>query len=360
MTTELVEAFQDVDDAAPVNRLNGNQNGNYVSTVRDNVDVQISTARRYPRSIKAFKTSAMSMATIDEDTAAGCWYSVPRDGKKIEGASIRLAEIVLSAWGNIRAESAIVEVADKHLVAEGTCWDLETNTAVKVQVRRRIVGKTGRRYSDDMIVTTGNAACAIALRNAVFKVVPMVYVKSIEREARRVAIGDVKTLAKKRDEMVVYFGKMGVDQARVLAAVERPGVEDVTLDDLATLKGLATAIRDGETTIEEAFPVERQAAKEAPKGKESAEQLTARLGQKKAAEPQVPQPAADTGERMPITEVADLMAGCSKAGLDGLKLVAFLKSNFGPNKLACDDLTPEEGVRLRGLLDKILEPGSDG
>lgn len=359
MTTELVEAFDDLQttDAAPVNRLNGNPNGNYVSTVRDNVDVQITTARRYPRSIKAFKTSAMSMATIDEETAAGCWYSVPRDGKKIEGASIRLAEIVLSAWGNIRAESAIIEVADKHLVAEGTCWDLETNTAVKVQVRRRIIGKTGRRYSDDMIVTTGNAACAIALRNAVFKVVPMVYVKSIEREARRVAIGDVKTLAKKRDEMVVYFGKMGVDQARVLSAVERPGIEDVTLDDLATLKGLATAIRDGETTIEEAFPVERQAVKQLPTGKESAEHLTARLGQKKAAEPQ---PAADTGERMPVTEVADLMAGAHKAGLDGLKLAAFLKENFGPNKLACDDLTPAEGVRLRSLLDKIIEPGSDG
>lgn len=74
----------------------------------------------------------------------------------------------------------------------------------------------------------------------------------------------------------------------------------------------------------------------------------------KEPEPQAAQPAADTGERMPTTEVNDLMAGANKAGLGGLELVAFLKANFGPNKLSIDDLTPEEGVRLRGMLDKLL------
>ncbi|MEY5060951.1 MAG: hypothetical protein RIS45_872, partial [Planctomycetota bacterium] len=37
-------------------------------------------------------------------------------------------------------------------------------------------------------------------------------------------------------------------------SIRRTGLEDVTLDDLATLKGIATAIRDGDATIEEAFP----------------------------------------------------------------------------------------------------------
>lgn len=58
---------------------------------------------------------------------------------------------------------------------------------------------------------------------------------------------------------------------------------------------------------------------------------------------------------MPITEVADLMAGCTKAGLGGLELLAFLKEQFGPNKTEIDDLTPEEGARLRTMLDKIID-----
>jgi len=353
----IVEAFESSEitqsDRHPTN-------GVYARVENNAIDTQIATAKRYPRSIAKFKQIALSMVSLDEETASSCFYVVPRDGKKIEGPSVRLAEICFSAWGNLRSEASVIEVADRHIVAEGMCWDLETNTAAKMQTRRRIVGKTGRRYSDDMIITTGNAAAAIAYRNAVFKIIPLVYVKAIEREARRVAIGDAKTLLKKRDEMVAYFGKMGVDTPRVLLAIEKPSLDDCTLDDLATLKGLATAIRDGETTIEEAFPVDKPAVKEPPKGKESAEQLTARLGQKKAAEPQAKEEPKDTGERMPVTEVADLMAGANKAGLGGLQLHAFLKQHFGANKTSIDDLTPEEGVKLRGLLDRQLEPGSDG
>lgn len=221
---------------------------------RAEVDVQITTAKRYPRNIKQFKLDALALATLDEETAAGCFYAMPRDGKNIEGPSARLAEIVVSAWGNIRADARVVEVGEKEVTAEGLCWDLEKNVAVRVQVRRRITKKSGQRFSDDMIVVTGNAACSIALRNAVFKVIPMAMTKSIYEAARQVAIGDAKTLVSKRTDMLAYFAKMGVPAEKVCAAVSKPGVDDIGLDDLATLKGLATAIKDGDTTIDEAFP----------------------------------------------------------------------------------------------------------
>src|SRR6185436_14130544 len=67
---------------------------------RGEIDMQISTAKKWPRSIKKFKETAAEMATLDEDTAAACIYALPRDGKTIEGPSARLAEIILSAWGN--------------------------------------------------------------------------------------------------------------------------------------------------------------------------------------------------------------------------------------------------------------------
>lgn len=221
---------------------------------RAEVDIQIATARRYPRNVAQFKDEAMSMATIDEDTAAGCFYALPRGGKPVEGPSARLAEIMLSSWGNVRADARVIEVGEREIVAEGMCWDLEKNIAIRVQVRRRITDKHNRRYNDDMIVVTGNAACSIALRNAVFKVIPMVFTRAIYAAARQVAIGDAQTLAAKRANLVDYFAKMGVTPDRVCAVIERPCVEEITLDDLGTLRGLATAIKDGDTTIEQAFP----------------------------------------------------------------------------------------------------------
>ena len=154
--TELMEAE---DEGVVVS-----QGGGTLLAVRgQDVDIQIATARQYPRNITAFKRQAMDMATLDDETAASCFYCLPRGGKKIMGPSARLAEIVASAWGNMRAQSKVVEVNDKEVVAEGACWDLEKNVLISVQVRRRITDSKGIRFNDDMIVVTGNAASSIAL-----------------------------------------------------------------------------------------------------------------------------------------------------------------------------------------------------
>jgi len=297
---------------------------------RGELDVQITTARRYPRSIKSFRIQALDMATLDEETASGCFYALPRGGKNIEGPSVRLAEIVLSAWGNIRAESRVVEVGERELTAEGVCWDLEKNIAVRTQVRRRITDSKGKRYKDDMIVVTGNAACSIALRNAVFKVIPMAYTRAIYLEARRVAIGDAKTLTTKRAEMVGYFGKMGVPPERVCIAVGRPSVEDITLDDMATLKGLATAIKDGDTTVDEAFPLP-----EAPKSI---------ADMKPTAKPKngtTKKPAADAGEIITKAAADSLRRDCIHVGIEV------------PSDL--DSFTPDQAVALQRLVNDRLD-----
>jgi hypothetical protein len=272
--------------------------------IRAEVDMQITTARRYPRSIRNFRQQALEMATFDEETASGCFYSMPRSNKPIEGPSVRLAEIVLSAWGNVRSDAKIVGVDAKEITAEAMTWDLEKNVAVRVQVKRRITDRNGRRFNDDMITVTGNAACAIALRNSVFKVIPMVYTKAIYQAARQVAIGDIKTIAAKRVEMVDYFGKMGITPDRVFAAIGKGFIEEIGLDELATLKGMATAIKDGDLNVDEAFPPVN------PDGPAGVSGLKSRLN---------PQPAAEAvSETTPATETEPAQV---KTGLEDPKPV---------------------------------------
>lgn len=223
---------------------------------RGEIDIQIVTAKRFPRSIQSFKAKALAMATLDEETAAACFYVLPaRKGsdKPIEGPSARLAEIVASAWGHMRIEARVVGEDERFVTSRGTAWDLENNVAIAFEVRRRITDRSNRRYSDDMIGVTANAASSIALRNAVFKVVPSAFTREIYLKCREVAVGNAQTLGAKRQAMLEYFQKMGVPPARVFALLEVKGVDDITLDHLATLKGLATAIKEGETSVDEAF-----------------------------------------------------------------------------------------------------------
>lgn len=220
---------------------------------RSEIDTQIATAKRWPRSIVQFKEQAMEMACLDEDTAATMFYALPRGGKKIEGPSVRLAEVVGSSWGNLRYGARIVAIDDKFITAQGACMDLEKNIAATVEVKRRITDKNNRRYNDDMIQVTGNAACSVALRNAIFKVVPFGLVKSIYENARLASIGKAKTMAERRASALDWFTKAGATVEQVLEAIGKKGVDDITIEDLVTLTGLRTAIKDGETTIEEAL-----------------------------------------------------------------------------------------------------------
>jgi hypothetical protein len=220
---------------------------------RGEIDIQISTAKRYPRSIKLFINQATEMATLTEEVAESCFYALPRDGKTVEGPSARLAEIVANAFGHMRIEGRVVNEDDRFVTARGTAWDLQNNVAIAYEVRRRITDRNNKKYKDDMIGVTSNAATSIALRNAVFKVVPSSFWRPIYEQCKKVAVGNAQTLADKRAKMLEYFQKMGVTEARVLMQLGVRGVEDVTLEHLATLKGLATAIKENETTVDEAF-----------------------------------------------------------------------------------------------------------
>ncbi len=225
---------------------------------RAQVDVQIATARKYPRTLSKVKERMLSFATLDEETASSCFYTLPArrggDDKPIQGPSVRMAEIALASYQHVKAGSRIINDDGKFITAQAVVHDLENNVAVSIEVRRRVTSKSGARYSDDMIAVTGNAACSIALRNAVFRVVPRALITPVYEAAKRVAVGDVKSLTTKRAQIIARLKQMGAKDTNILAAVGADKIEDIDLAKLEVLIGLGTAIKDGETTLENAFP----------------------------------------------------------------------------------------------------------
>lgn len=225
----------------------------YMAQVKGEVDIQIATAQRFPRKIEKFKADALSQATLDTETAEQCSYSLPRGGKDISGPSVRLAEIIVGCWRNIRAQSRVVGIDEKSVICQGACHDLETNTAISVEVKRRIVDKNGKRYNDDMIQVTANAGCAIAFRNAVFKVVPRAHWKHVWDAVRRVARGEEATLPQRRKAAIEFLEKKGVKRDRIFAKLEVKELAEINLDMLAQLRGMIQAVNDGDSTYAEMF-----------------------------------------------------------------------------------------------------------
>lgn len=227
---------------------------------RAEVDIAVSTARRYPRELSVVKQKMMSFATLDEATAESCFYSLPRGGKVIQGPSVRLAEIAVSCYGNLRAGSRIISTITQgdtpHVVVQAVAMDLENNIFISIEKRRRITKKKNKDHIDeDDINLAANACSAIAFRDATFKVVPLALIKPVFEAARKVAIGDARTLADRRTRCLDTFTKMGIDKSRVLAKVEKKTVEEIDLADIELMIGLYNAIKEGEVQLDEAFPV---------------------------------------------------------------------------------------------------------
>lgn len=226
---------------------------------REEVDIQISTAHAFPRDIQRVLNQIQTYATMDIETAEDCFYALRRgqgsNEKVIEGVSVRMAEIIAGAWGNMRVAARIIGNDGKMITAQAVCHDLESNLAVSIEVKRRITDRMGRTFNEDMQVVTGNAACAIAFRNAVLKVVPKAVTKKVLNNVKEVALGKSIDLETRRQRMVEYFTMIGVTQAELFSYCGVKSVEQIDNEKVFELRGLANAIKEGTTTVQETFKV---------------------------------------------------------------------------------------------------------
>lgn len=220
------------------------------------INQQILTAHAYPRSPSTFRKTMTEMVTYDEKTALSCLYALKRSGKVIEGPSIRFAEAAIVSWKNARAGARIIDIGENFITAQGFFYDLETNMALAFEVMRRITNSEGKRYGDDMIGVTGNAACSIGLRNAILRGIPRIYWNSLYQEARALSVGQGTSINDKRTNMIQAFAPLGVDEQQILGLLGVKGLLDVSVEHLMFMAGVLNSVKEGEQKVEDVFAVE--------------------------------------------------------------------------------------------------------
>lgn len=302
-----IDEERDDQDSAPLSVVGSDS---LAVLTRAEIDTQIATAKHYPRDVKKAQNEMMTFATEDPETAASMFYVLPPRGgenKKIQGPSVRMAEVAGSCWGNVRYAARIIDVGEKAVTAQGICYDLEKNIQASVEVKRSIWGKRGR-YPEHMVVTTCQAACSIAIREAIFKVIPRAYVNRVYERARQVSLGEGKTMGERREAVLGWWMKKGATKEQILAAAGVERVDQLTDDNLIELHGLATSVRDGEITLEQALGLDKPESG----SKVQKSDLNAKLDpvQPKAAEkPAKPRIADPDPEEPEEDDIADPLSG---------------------------------------------------
>lgn len=222
-------------------------------------DAMVAFALEHPRPPAAkICKEILDYATLNIEAAASCYYVLERrtkEGKKvkIDGPSIRLAELASQCFMHIRSGSFIVDNDGRKITARGWAYDAQRNVYMQTETSRRITTKTGKTFSEDMQIVTGNACCAIARRNAIFGVVPRMLVDAVYEQCKAVAVGTSETLEARRADVLAKFAKIGVSKLQILRLLERDTEEAIDLEALEFLIGIGTAIREKITTVAQAF-----------------------------------------------------------------------------------------------------------
>lgn len=321
---------------------------------RAEVDIAITTAKRYPRDIAVFQQSVERIIS-DPEIAQGCGFRLPV-GKGVEGPSIRLAEIMAPCWQNMRVASRTIDVGKKSIRIQATAKDWQSNYEVYQEVERQIVDKTGKRFEEHLINRTIMAAQAIGRRNVIFQIIPREFVNKYHERAKEIAIQDPEALLKTRDKWLAYFEAGGVSRARVLAHFEVANMKNLSAQDVVSMKGYADAIKEGLANLDDIFP-----ADQAPQG----EDLESLMN-----ETWIPEiPKALKKAKLPKAEQDALVRSGMKAGKSAEEMLAVINTAIANRKSDKSKTqgrrkkpavsTPADGSQTTGQTNAPSEPSTD-
>ncbi len=219
-------------------------------------------AKRFPRDqAKAF---AVTMDACRRPSLAQlAIYKFPRGGQSVEGPSIRLAEEMARAWGNIDFGLRELSRRPGESEMEAYAWDLETNVLSRQTFTVRHIRDTkggGKALVDerDIYEMTANNGSR-RLRARILAVLPPDLVDAAVDECKRTQMqGGEKSVGDRVRDMTQAFVRIGVSVDMLAARLGR-SLDTATPEDLVDLRGIFQSIKDGQSSVRDWF-----APKDAP------------------------------------------------------------------------------------------------
>lgn len=241
-----------------------------MATTREAQEVQAAVfmAKRFPRD-ENVSLSRIAKACERRGLAEKAVYAYPRGKEQVTGPSIRLAEAVAQAWGNIQCGVVELEQRPGESTCMSYCWDVETNTRdCRVftvphirQTKNGAYPLTDPRDIYELVANQGarrKRACILAV---------------IPKDVMDFAVGACQnTLSKAYKEPLI-------DRLRNMAEIFRKEfsvpleslekyigykLDAFTEMDMFTLRGVYTALKDGTAKREDYFDLPKNQREDEP------------------------------------------------------------------------------------------------
>lgn len=250
------------------------------------VQAALVIAKRFPRDeVAAF--ARIMKACNRLGLAEQAIYALPISGKNHEGPSIRLAEVMAQAWGNIKFGIKEISRTQGRSHCAAYCWDQETNGMSEseftvdhwIEVGKNGAPKTKKILTDpveiDRLIANRGAR---KLRNCILSVMPSDVIDDAMRACRAtLAKGGGEPLSDRIRKAVVAFESVAVSKQMLEEYLKHP-IEETMGEEIVGLMGIYKSIVDKQAKRADFFKtgeVEKQTSPlaEKLKGAQSADPI---------------------------------------------------------------------------------------
>jgi hypothetical protein len=297
-------------------------------------------------------------------------YAYARGGTEITGPSIRAAEAIAQAWGNIESGIRELEQRAGESTVQAYAWDVETNTrsSVTFQVKHERHTRNGvTRLLDprDIYELVANQG-ARRLRARILAIIPADVVDAAVKETEKTLRAKVDITPERIASLVEKFAAFGVPKEAIEKRIQRR-MDTVTPSQVLALAKIYNSLNDAMSAPGDWFELEVVKPKEGTQTARTADKLGAMVAETAApsastvAAPE--QPSGQTPEvnlpvldGLPLEEILDLIHSFAKErGYEGESLATLQKQIIGSASI-----TVKTGTKLLTALAKIpLEAADD-
>lgn len=256
MTDMIIKDFKD-----SLSVTSGASHNALVDSERSGKEIEAAVvlSKRFPRN-EGDSYNRVMRACSRPAFASKAIYSFKRGGTKVEGPSIKLAEVVARSWGNLQYGVREVERRGNSSLVEAYCWDLETNirSVKEFEVRHVRDTKSGVQHltnERDIYEMVANQG-ARRLRNCILSVIPEDVVDDAVNQVNVTlaasAKGTAVDIAAKIRSMIEAFQVLGIDRQQ-LEIYLNTKCEAASAKQIVDLSKIYTSMKDGYSEAKDWF-----------------------------------------------------------------------------------------------------------
>lgn len=224
-------------------------------------EASVLMAKKFPRNEQAAYNRIINSCSRPS-LAQKSIYSFKRGGQKVEGPSIRLAEVIARSWGNLQFGVKEVERRSNMSVVEAYCWDMESNTRSSkefsvMHIRDTKDGPKPLLNERDIYETVANQG-ARRLRNCILSCIPEDIVdnavQAVNETLIQAAKGNAVDMQAKIRSMVEAFQAIGVTREQ-LEIYLNTKVEAATAKQIVDLGKIYSSIKEEYSEVKDWFKI---------------------------------------------------------------------------------------------------------